>query len=209
MLVAVFPANINVAVNHLQIDLVSTDPVMQWVRLLVQPVLIWLVVWASGRERLRRTEVANPSMLHLAAMEAPTGYELDDNPARVDLDVVWGFLSTEAYWGRWRTRDIVEQQVRSAWRVIGAYERRSGKMVGFARALSDGCALAYLADVFVLPAHRGQGLGVRLVRAMIEDGPGATFLWMLHTADAHGLYAKFGFAPRRDERYLERPAQRG
>jgi uncharacterized membrane protein len=51
MLVAVFPANVNVAVNHLQIDLVSTDPLMQWVRLLVQPVLIWLVVWASGRER--------------------------------------------------------------------------------------------------------------------------------------------------------------
>ena len=51
MLVAVFPANINVAVNQLQIDLVSTDPVMQWVRLLVQPALIWLVVWATGRER--------------------------------------------------------------------------------------------------------------------------------------------------------------
>jgi GNAT superfamily N-acetyltransferase len=161
---------------------------------------------ASGGSHVKPAE---PSMLDWTPMEAPTAYELDDNPARVDMDAVWGFLSTEAYWGRWRTRDIVEQQVRSAWRVIGAYEHSSGKMVGFARALSDGCALAYLADVFVLSPDRGQGLGVRLVRAMIEQGPGAKFLWMLHTADAQGLYAKFGFAPREDARYRERRSQFG
>jgi uncharacterized membrane protein len=50
-LIGVFPANINVALNNLQIDLVSTDPVLQWARLLLQPVLIWLVLWASYRER--------------------------------------------------------------------------------------------------------------------------------------------------------------
>jgi GNAT superfamily N-acetyltransferase len=117
---------------------------------------------------------------------------------------VWGYLSTEAYWGRWRTRDVVERQVRSAWRVVGAYESDSGAMVGFARAFSDGYAAAYLADVFVLSEHRGQGLGVRLVRAMIDEGPGAKFLWMLHTRDAHSMYAKFGFAEP-SSRYLERP----
>jgi GNAT superfamily N-acetyltransferase len=140
---------------------------------------------------------------------APTGYDLDDDPARLDLDVLWEFLSTQAYWGRWRTRAIVEQQVASAWRVIGVYERSSGDMVGFARAVSDGCALAYLADVFVLPPHRGQGLGAELVRAMIEDGPGARFRWMLHTRDAQPLYAKFGFAPPQNARYLERASQLG
>jgi GNAT superfamily N-acetyltransferase len=142
-------------------------------------------------------------------MEAPTGYEFDDSPARIDLDVVWQFLSKQAYWGRWRTRDIVEQQVRSAWRVVGAYERGNGSLVGFARAFSDGFAAAYLADVFVLPPHRGRGLGIGLVRAMIEDGPGARFLWMLHTRDAHDLYTKLGFAPREDTRYLERRSQLG
>jgi GNAT superfamily N-acetyltransferase len=125
------------------------------------------------------------------------------------MDVLWGFLSTEAYWGRWRTRDIVERQVNSAWRVVGAYEQSSGSMVGFLRAVSDGYALAYLADVFVLQPHRGQGLGRRLVSAMIDEGPGAKFLWMLHTTDAHALYAKFGFAPREDGKYLERRAQLG
>ncbi len=130
-------------------------------------------------------------------------YEVDDDRSRVDLDAVWGFLSTEAYWGRWRTRDIVEQQVKTAWRVIGVYEQPGGAMVGFARAVSDGLAVAYLADVFVLPQHRGQGLSTRLLRAMIDEGPGARFRWMLHTTDAHELYAKFGFAPP-DFRYMER-----
>jgi RimJ/RimL family protein N-acetyltransferase len=78
-------------------------------------------------------------------------------------------------------------------------------MVGFARAVSDG-AVAYLADVYVLPEHRRTGLGREIVRTMIEDGPGAGFRWMLHTADAHGLYRDFGFmAP--SSRYLERPGQ--
>jgi GNAT superfamily N-acetyltransferase len=142
-------------------------------------------------------------------MTAPTAYELDDDLARIDMGVVWEFLSKEAYWSRWRTRDIVEQQVRSAWRVVGAYQHSSGRMVGFSRAVSDGYAMAYLADVFVLAEHRGHGLGERLVRAMIEEGPGANFRWMLHTTDAQGLYAKFGFAPRQDAGYLERSRQLG
>jgi GNAT superfamily N-acetyltransferase len=134
-------------------------------------------------------------------------YELSDDPARVDLDVVWGYLGSEAYWARWRTRADVERQVRGAWRVVGAYEASTGAMVGFARAISDGVALAYLADVFVLPEHRGAGLGRRLVAEMVEAGPGAGFRWLLHTADAHGLYARFGFAPP-DATFLERPGSR-
>jgi GNAT superfamily N-acetyltransferase len=134
------------------------------------------------------------------------GYEIDVEPGRVDLDVVWSFLGGEAYWGRWRTRDVVERQVRTAWRVVGVYAP-DGSQVGFARAVSDGVALAYLADVFVLEAHRGRGLGRRLVEEMIDRGPGAGFRWLLHTADAHGLYAGFGFAEP-DTTLLERPAAR-
>ena len=133
-------------------------------------------------------------------------YEIDDDPARVDLDVVWAFLSNDAYWMRWRTRADVERQVAAAWRVIGCYHPDLG-MVGFARAISDGDAVAYLADVFVLPAHRGHGLGQRIVGAMIDDGPGAKFRWMLHTEDAHDLYRKFGFIEP-DYKVLERPSQR-
>src|SRR5262245_13609666 len=80
-------------------------------------------------------------------------------------------------------------------------------MVGFARAVSDGVALAYLADVYIVNDARGHGLGRRLVQTMVDDGPGAHFRWMLHTADAHGLYAQFGFT-RPGETYLGRRSRR-
>lgn len=132
------------------------------------------------------------------------GYQLDDDPARIDPDAAWRFLSTEAYWARSRTRADFGHQVTTAWRVVGVYDG-GGRMVGFARALSDGVRNAYLADVYVLESERGHGLGKELVRVMIDEGPGAGFRWMLHTSDAHGLYRQFGFAEP-DETYLERPS---
>ena len=129
-------------------------------------------------------------------------YEIDDDPNRIDAGAAVEFLLTQAYWGRWRGADLILHQIREAWRVVGAYDT-TGAMVGFARAFGDGTA-GYLADVYVLPGHRGAGLGKAIVRAMIDDGPGAGYRWMLHTADAHGLYRQFGFAAS-DTRYLERP----
>jgi GNAT superfamily N-acetyltransferase len=131
-------------------------------------------------------------------------YELDDDAGRTDRDDVWEFLSTEAYWGKNRSRADFEAQLASAWRVVGVYESAGGRQVGFARAVSDGVAFAYLADVFVLPGARGGGLGKELVATMIDRGPGAGFRWTLHTADAHGLYRNFGFADP-DATYMERP----
>lgn len=133
-------------------------------------------------------------------------YDLDDDPSRIQPDVVWGWLSTEAYWGRQRSRADVETQISGAWRVAGAYRRDTGEQVGFARAVSDGVNFAHLADVFVIDAHRGHGLGKRLVKLMVDDGPGSGFRWTLFTSDAHGLYRLFGFgAP--DHTALVRPAR--
>jgi ribosomal protein S18 acetylase RimI-like enzyme len=131
-------------------------------------------------------------------------YEMDDDASRVDRDALWQFLSEQAYWGRWRTRDLVERQVDAAWRVIGVYETATGNMVGFARAASDGVGFAYLADVYIVNEARGQRLGTELIRTMIERGPGSSFRWALHTNDAHGLYERFGFR-KPDHSYLERP----
>jgi GNAT superfamily N-acetyltransferase len=117
---------------------------------------------------------------------------LTDDPERVDLDQLWDFLSTQAYWGRWRSREHVVAQVAVSWRVVSAHV--DAQMVGFARAVSDRIALAYLADVYVAPQWRGQGIGTSIVGFMVDDGPGAEFRWLLHTFDAHPLYAQFGFA---------------
>ena len=130
------------------------------------------------------------------------GYEIDDDPGRIDADAGIAFLTTLAYWGRWRGPDDIKRQISEAWRVVGVYDR-TGAMVGFARAFSDGSS-AMLVDVYVLPEHRGAGLGKAIVRTMIEDGLGAGIRWMLHTGDAHGLYRQFGFAAPGPQ-YLERP----
>jgi len=132
--------------------------------------------------------------------ELPGGLELDDDPARVDVDAVHRFL-TEAYWARGRPRETVERTVRGASRVVGLYD--GDRQIGFARAFTDGVAIAYLADVYVLPEFRGRGLGLEIVREMIENGPYAGLKWLLHTRDAHGLYRKLGFAEP-SPRVLER-----
>jgi GNAT superfamily N-acetyltransferase len=133
----------------------------------------------------------------------PGGFELDDDPGRVDLDAVHRFLAGEAYWACGRPRELVERLVREADRVVGLY--LDGRQVGFCRAVTDGAAFVYLADVYVLPEHRGRGLGVELVREMVDHGPYARLRWLLHTHDAHALYAKVGFAPP-DFKVMERPS---
>ncbi len=119
------------------------------------------------------------------------GFELDDDPRRVDADAVHAFIGEESYWGRGRSRELTLAAISGSTRVLGLY--RDGEQVGFARAVSDGVTVGYLADVYVVPAHRGRGLGLELVREMVDGGSGPRVRWLLHTADAGGLYAKLGF----------------
>jgi GNAT superfamily N-acetyltransferase len=133
----------------------------------------------------------------------PGGLELDDDPARVDVDQVHRFLSSESYWARGRPRETVERLVGEASRVVGLYD--GDRQVGFSRTVSDGVVFAYLADVYVLPAYRGRGFGVELVRETVERGPFAHLKWLLHTADAHALNEKLGFGEPSD-RLMERSA---
>ena len=129
------------------------------------------------------------------------GFELDDDPARIDREAVHGFLTT-SYWAEGRPREVQDALVESSQRVVGLY--REGRQVGFSRTVTDGQVHAYLADVYVLPEFRGRGLGVELVRFSVEESPFADCRWLLHTADAHGLYRRFGFGAPSD-RLLERP----
>ena len=133
--------------------------------------------------------------------ELPGGYELDDDKARIDREAVHAYISGESYWARGRPRAAMDALIESAQRVCGLYY--ADAQVGFSRSLSDVHVRSYLADVYVLPEHRGRGLGVELVRFSVEEGPLAGTAWLLHTADAHALYEKFGFEPA-SERVLER-----
>jgi GNAT superfamily N-acetyltransferase len=128
------------------------------------------------------------------------GYELDDDPARIDGEAVHGYL-TRSYWAEGRTREVQDDLIEGATRVVGLY--KDGELIGFSRTLSDGHTQSYLADVYVLEEHRGRGLGFELVRFSVDEGPLAPTKWLLHTRDAHDLYRKFGFAEPGD-RALER-----
>ena len=133
------------------------------------------------------------------------GYELDDDPGRIDRAAVHAYL-TRSYWAEGRSREVQDDLVDGAARVVGLYA--DGEQIGFSRTLSDGHAQSYLADVYVLEEHRGRGLGVELVRFSVEEGPLAGTKWYLHTRDAHDLYRKFGFTEP-SERALERGAGTG
>lgn len=132
------------------------------------------------------------------------GYELDDDPDRVDVDAVFRFLDEEAYWVRGRTRETVGRLIHGSTRVIAAYEP-DGSLVGFCRVMSDASNMAWLGDVFVLEAHRGRGIGVELVREAVEDPRYRGCLWYLNTRDAQELYERFGFRRADPERTMTRP----
>jgi GNAT superfamily N-acetyltransferase len=137
--------------------------------------------------------------------ELPDGYVLDDDPARIDRAAVHRFISEEAYWASGRPRDVMDGLIERASRNVGLYAP-DGAQVGYSRTVDAPDAwLVYLADVYVLEEHRGSGLGVQLVRFTVDEGPFAHRRWVLHTADAHALYEKFGFEA--GERLLERPAR--
>ena len=123
--------------------------------------------------------------------ELPGGFELDDDRARVDLGAVHRYLAEESYWALGRSYADVELLVAEAARVVGLYH--GGRQVGFCRAARCSPGLFYLGDVYVLEEFRGHGLGVELVREMVDNGPLAEKAWLLHTTDAHELYRRFGF----------------
>jgi GNAT superfamily N-acetyltransferase len=136
--------------------------------------------------------------------ELRDGLVLDDEKTRVDLGEVHRWLAEESYWAKGRERGVQERLVREAQRVVGLYDGE--RQIGFARAFTDHVSFVYLADVYVLDEYRGRGLGVELVRFMVEEGPFADRRWILHTRDAHDLYRKLGFGEP-DERLMERRAR--
>lgn len=117
-------------------------------------------------------------------------YTISTDRERLDLDVIHGFLA-RSYWAAGRSRERVQQSIDHAL-PFGLY--RGEEQVGFARVVTDQVVLAFLADVFVLEAHRGHGLGLWLVEVVTSLPELARVRrWLLGTRDAHGLYRKLGF----------------
>ena len=124
----------------------------------------------------------------------PAGYALSTDPARLDEAAIHRYLSEESYWARHIPRATVARALAHSLN-FGLYAP-DGLLAGFARVVSDYTTFAWLCDVFVLPAHRGQGLSKWLVQHVLAH-PDLQGLrrYMLGTWDAHGLYQQFGYRP--------------
>lgn len=118
-------------------------------------------------------------------------YTISADKARLDIDVIHQFLSEEAYWCLNIPREIVQRSIDNSV-CFGLYQ--GDNQVGFARMVTDLATFGYLADVFILPEHRGKGLSKQLVAYILAYPPlqGLRRI-MLVTRDAHGLYKQFGF----------------
>lgn len=131
-------------------------------------------------------------------------YTISTDPSRLDMNLIHDFISNHSYWGRGRARDVVQRSIENSM-AFGMYHH--DKQVGFARIVTDYATFAWVADVFVVPEHRGRGLSKWLMEVIIAHPRLQGFRrWVLATKDAHGLYEQFDFIPlHRPERWMERP----
>ena len=110
----------------------------------------------------RQVESAHAAGLDSEIMERRRGeFLITTNRARVDLNVVHGFL-TNSYWAKGIPREVVARSIEHSL-CFGIYEV-VGAQVGFARVVGDFATVAYLGDVFVLESHRGRGLSKWLMQ---------------------------------------------
>lgn len=131
-------------------------------------------------------------------------YRVSADKTMLDIDAIHEFLSTRSYWARGRTRETVVRSIENSL-CFGVYDAR-GKMVAFARVATDCAVFSYLMDVFVLEGHRGRGLGKKLMDYITSFPPlQGLKRWQLATADAHGLYRRYGFRELAEpEKHMEK-----
>jgi GNAT superfamily N-acetyltransferase len=121
-------------------------------------------------------------------------YEISADPSRLDADLIYQWLSQDAYWAIGRPRDKHDLAISCSLN-FGAYDRTSGAQLGFARVITDQATFGWVCDVYVAPPVRGKGLGTALIAAVRDHlVPFGLRRVLLATADAQEVYARAGFA---------------
>ena len=109
-----------------------------------------------------------------------------------DYEPVRQFLSEIGWHERVADPEKFKKMMESTSRTVVAVD--SSRIVGFARALCDGVSNGYISMVGVAADKRGQGIGGELVRQLIGEDAGIT--WVLRAG--HGsnrFWEKMGFKP--------------
>jgi GNAT superfamily N-acetyltransferase len=131
-------------------------------------------------------------------------YLISTDRSQLNIQLIHDYLSRQTYWAVGRALDVVQRSIENSLS-FGVYQ--GSDQVGFGRVVTDYATFAWIADVFVLSEHRGQGLSKWLMEVMLSHRELQGFRrWVLATKDAHKLYERFGFIPlHRPERWMERP----
>jgi GNAT superfamily N-acetyltransferase len=139
-------------------------------------------------------------------------YFISTDASKLDIDIIYHYLSEESYWAKDIPRAVVEKSIINSL-CFGLYYNNeqalpAGRQVGFARLITDKATFAFLADVFILPQYRGKGLSKWLLQT-IHAHPKLQGLrrWLLGTKDAHGLYEQFGwtrFTEEASNRFMQK-----
>ena len=132
-----------------------------------------------------------------------SSFEVSTDQARLDIPMIYRFLSEQSTWAVGISLPLVERSIESSL-CFGGYF--GGRQIAFARVITDFATFAHLADVFVVPEYRGNGYGKQLVAAVLRH-PSLQRLrrFTLATNDAQGLYERFGFtALQKPETLMER-----
>jgi uncharacterized protein (DUF952 family)/N-acetylglutamate synthase-like GNAT family acetyltransferase len=131
-------------------------------------------------------------------------YRITDDAGCFDLDTATDYLANHSYWAKGRSREVVERSVERSWTLTVC--AADGTMAGMARVVTDWATAYYICDLFILPEHRGRGLGKALAAAIVEHPVLEPLNGLLLTADAHGLYRQFGFGPDEEDppRFMRR-----
>jgi GNAT superfamily N-acetyltransferase len=124
---------------------------------------------------------------------------ISDDKTLLDEQVIFDFL-TNSYWATGRTVETIRKSIEGSV-CYGVYD--GTKQIGFARAITDGATFYYIADVFVLDAYRGRGIGKKLMESILNERIYDGLTGVLATQDAHGLYEQYGFV-RDAERFMRR-----
>jgi len=120
------------------------------------------------------------------------GFLISTDKNLLDFNIIYNYLNNDSYWAKGITVEKLKTAIEHSI-CFGVYHQKV--QVGFARVITDQATFAYIADVFILPDFRKQGLSKWLIQT-IRTYPllrGGIRRWVLATADAHGLYSQFGF----------------
>lgn len=130
------------------------------------------------------------------------GFKISTDKNLLNFDMILDFLNHQSYWAKGISKEKLQKAIDNSI-CFGVYH--DDVQVGFARVITDKSTFAYIADVFILPDYRKQGLSKWLIQNILASADLQDLRrWLLATADAHQLYKKFGFgALNNPDRFMQ------